>query len=180
MGQIIIRNWDLREFQVWLNLSSPIRQVRVPIQRGKTSIQGLPNPISQVVPLISHICSYSPHRSHLHPPSASFLCRTLPSSQNTKSSHPSRSLHAVIMSWHRVQHTPSTAYTEYSIHRVQYTPKIVCLPFILMITSWPLNVVSASGVPPYLIDRLQPALHLSSKVNSPCHNPTVGSQLTDE
>jgi len=33
---------------------------------------------------------------------------------------------------HRVQHTPSTAYTEYSIHRV---PKIVCLPFILMITS---------------------------------------------
>jgi len=24
--------------------------------------------------------------------------------------------------WHRVQHTPSTAYTEYSIHRVQHTP----------------------------------------------------------
>jgi len=36
---------------------------------------------------------------------------------------------------HRVQHTPSTAYTEYSIHRVQHTPKIVCLPFILIITS---------------------------------------------
>jgi len=36
---------------------------------------------------------------------------------------------------HPVQHTPSTAYTEYSIHRVQHTPKIVCLPFILMISS---------------------------------------------
>jgi len=32
---------------------------------------------------------------------------------------------------HRVQHTPSTAYTKYSIHRV---PKIVCRPFIVMIT----------------------------------------------
>jgi hypothetical protein len=31
--------------------------------------------------------------------------------------------------------TLSTAYTEYSIHRVQHTPKIVCLPFILMISS---------------------------------------------
>jgi len=33
------------------------------------------------------------------------------------------------------KHTPSTAYTEYSIHRVQHPFKIVCLPFILMITS---------------------------------------------
>jgi hypothetical protein len=30
---------------------------------------------------------------------------------------------------------PSIAYTEYSIHRVQHPSKIVCLPFILMITS---------------------------------------------
>ena len=36
---------------------------------------------------------------------------------------------------HRVQHTPSTAYTEYSIHRVPHTPNIVCLFFILTITS---------------------------------------------
>jgi len=55
-------------------------------------------------------------------PSLSFSFTTLPSSQNTKSSHPSLSLHAMIMSLHRVQHTPSTAYTEYSIHRVQHTP----------------------------------------------------------
>jgi len=28
----------------------------------------------------------------------------------------------MIMSWHWVQHTPSTAYTKYSVHQVQYTP----------------------------------------------------------
>jgi len=39
----------------------------------------------------------------------------LPSSQNTKLRHFSISLHATIMSWHRVQ-----AYTEYSTHRVQH------------------------------------------------------------
>ena len=49
-----------------------------------------------------------------------------------------------------------------------------------MITSWPLNVVSASSAPPYMIDCHQPALHESSKVNSPCHIPTVASKLTDE
>jgi len=76
--------------------------------------------------------------------------------------------------------TPSTAYAEYSIHRVQHTPKIVCLPFILMITSWPLNVASASGVPPYTIDRHQPALSDSSKVKWHCHITTVGSWLTDK
>jgi len=55
-------------------------------------------------------------------PSLSFSFTTLPSMQNTKLSHPSLSLHAMIMSLHRVQRTPSTAYTEYSIHRVQHTP----------------------------------------------------------
>jgi len=78
----------------------------------------------------------------------------------------------MIMSWHQAQHTPSTAYTEYSIHlvqrtpstafteycihRVQHLPKIVCLPFILKILSWPLNVASASGVPTYTFDHHQP------------------------
>jgi len=38
--------------------------------------------------------------------------KTQPSSQNTKLSHPSLSLHDMIMSWHRVQHTPSTASTQ--------------------------------------------------------------------
>jgi len=124
---------------------------------------------------ISPICLYPPHHPHLHPPSLCFSSTTQPSSQKTKLSDPSQSLHAMIVSWHRVQHTPSTAYTEYSIHRVQHPPKIVCLPFILMIRMWPLNVASASGVPPYTIDCHQPALHGSSKVKSHCHIPTVVS-----
>jgi len=49
-------------------------------------------------------------------PSHSFSFTTLPLSQNTKLSDPLLSLHAMIMSLHRVQHTPSTAYTGYSIH----------------------------------------------------------------
>ena len=56
---------------------------------------------------------------------------------------------------HSAQHTPSTAYTKYSIHRVQHLPEIVCLPFILMFPSWPLNVASASSVPPYTVNRHQ-------------------------
>jgi len=53
--------------------------------------------------------------------SLSFSSSILPSPKNTKLSHCSLSLHAMIKTEHRVQHTPSTAYTEYSIHRVQQT-----------------------------------------------------------
>jgi len=56
-------------------------------------------------------------------PSLSPIPLSLSSSQNTKLSQPSLSLHAMMISWHWVQHTPSTAYTEYSIHRVQHTPR---------------------------------------------------------
>ena len=70
--------------------------------------------------------------------------------------------------------------TEYSIRRVQHPAKIICLPFILMMSSRPLNVASASGVPPYTIDRHQPGLHESSMIKSPCHIPMVASQITDE
>ena len=76
--------------------------------------------------------------------------------------------------------TLSTAYTEYSIPRVQHPPQIVCLPFIITIRSWPLNVASASGVPPHTIDRHHPALHESSKVKWPCHIATVASWQTNE
>jgi len=48
-------------------------------------------------------------------PYLSSLSTTLPSSQNTKLSYPSPSLHAMIMSSHRVQHTPSTACTAFCI-----------------------------------------------------------------
>jgi len=62
-----------------------------------------------------------------------------------------------------------------SWHRVQHPPKIVCLPFILMITSWPLNIASASGVPPYTIDPHLPTLYESWKVKSHSH----GCELTN-
>jgi len=147
-------------------LTIPIQQVRVPIRHLITSIQGFPNPIRQVVPVISHIRAYPPHRSHLHPSSLCFSSTTLLSSQNTMRSHPSLSLNVMIMSWHQVQHTPSTAYTDNSIHQIHHTPMIDCLPFILMITRWPLNVASSSCVPPYTIDQQQPAHHQSIKVKS--------------
>ena len=143
MGQSIMRNWDWREFHVRVNLQSPIQQVPVPIRRIITPIWGLPNPFTQVIPLMSHIRSYPPHCFHLHPHLS--LCRA-------QLYHHCRTQSQVIplylsMPWswvdtkysinqvlytpstayteysiHRVQHTPSTAYTEYSIHRVQHTP----------------------------------------------------------
>ena len=81
---------------------------------------------------------------------------------------------------HDHKFTPSTAYAEYTIHRVQHPPRMVCLPFILTIMSWPLNGASTSAVPPSTIDCHQPALHESSKLQSACHIPTGASELTDE
>jgi len=81
---------------------------------------------------------------------------------------------------HLVQHTPSTAYTKYRIQWVQHPAKIVCLPFILIITSWPLNTASDTSMTPYTIDCHQPVLHENPMAMSPCHIPTVGSYLTDD
>jgi len=67
--EIIMRNWNLGEFRVWVNLRLLIRHVRFLIQQALSPIRGLPNSIRQVVPLISHICSYPPYCSHLCPPS---------------------------------------------------------------------------------------------------------------
>jgi len=58
--------------------------------------------------------------SHLFS-SLSLSSWTLPSYKNTKLLHPSQSLHAMSMSEHRVQHTPSTAFTEYCTHCVLHT-----------------------------------------------------------
>jgi len=98
-----------------------MRQVWILIRHVIAPIQGLPNPTRQVVTLVSHIRTYPPHQSHPHAPSLSFSSTTQTSSQNTKSCYPSLSLNAMIMSWHRVQHTPSTAYTEYHINWVPHT-----------------------------------------------------------
>jgi hypothetical protein len=43
--EIIMRNWDLREYGVWVNLPFPIWQVWLPIWHVMTLIQGLLNPI---------------------------------------------------------------------------------------------------------------------------------------
>jgi len=150
MVELSTRKWEiggnhheklgLREFRVRVNWPSPIWQVRVPIRRELTPIRGLSNPIRQLLPLISHIRSYRPYHSHLHP----HLSLTCPQLNHHRRTHSKVIALYLSMTWSWVD-------TEYSIHRVQHPPKIVCLPFILMITSWPLNVAPASGVPPYMI-----------------------------
>ena len=127
---------------------------------------------SLIAACILHIVLiFIPHLSLSHP-------RLYHHRKNTKLSRPSLSHHAIIMSWHWVKHTPSVAYTEYSIHRVQPTPKIVCRPFILSISRRPLNVASASGVPPYRSTATSLFSTRASKVKSPRHIPTV-STLTN-
>jgi len=115
-----MRNWDLGEFRVRLNVPSLIQQVWVAIGQVITWIRGLPNPFRQVVPLISPIGSYPPRRSQLPP---------LPSPAHPQLYHHHRTQTYVIplylsmlWSWvdteyviHQVQHTLSTAYTVYCI-----------------------------------------------------------------
>jgi len=120
----------LREFRVRVNLPSPIWQVRVPIRLVITPKWGLPNQIRHIVHLISHIRSYPPYRSQLHPPSV-FLVHncTILAEYKVMSSFS-------IFPCHDHELTLCTAYTEYSIHWIQHPPKIACLSFILMITRW--------------------------------------------
>jgi len=124
-----------REFRVRGNLPSLIWQVQVPIRRVIRTIQGLPNPIKQVIPRVSHILLYPPHCSHIHLPSLPFSSTTCTIIAEYKlmpslSISPCHDLELTPSTCiHRVQHTLSTAYTKYSI------PKNVCLPFILMSTT---------------------------------------------
>jgi len=80
---------------------------------------------------------------------------------------------------HRVQHTLCTAYPEFSTPRVQHPLRNVFFSIIVMITSGPLNVVSACGVPPYKIHCHHPARYVSPNAKSRCHIPISTSQLTD-
>jgi len=166
-GEIIMRNWDFREFRGRVSQPSPIQQVRVPIRRVIILIQGHPNPICRVIPLITHIHSYPPHRSHHHSPSLSFSSTTLLSSQNTKLSHPSLSCHVMSMSWHWVEHTPSTAYTEYSIHRVQHT---LCTAY----TQYSIHRVQHTPSTAYTVYSIHPVQHTPSTAHPEyCILPTV-------
>jgi hypothetical protein len=102
----------LRDFYMQVNLPSPIWQVQVPIHWVIWPIKGRSNSIRESC---SPDFSYSTYNCHVHPPSHSVSSTTLPSSRNTKFSHSSQSLHVIIISLHCVQHTPSTAYSEYSV-----------------------------------------------------------------
>jgi hypothetical protein len=134
-----MRNWDLREFRVRVNLPFLIRQVLLLIRWVKTAIQGLLNPIRQVLPLTSHIGSYPPYRSHLHPHLSFSTIIAEPKVKSSLSISPCHNHESTLStayteyriqpstpyteySIHRVQHTPSTAYTENCIHRVEHTP----------------------------------------------------------
>jgi len=125
-------------------------------------------------PLVSYILVPSSSSS------VSFMSTSLSPSQNTKSRHPSASHHVIIISWHEVQRTPSTAYTDYSICLVQYPLNIICHPFIIIIMSSPGNLTSAHSMPPDTIDPHHPALHECSLGKSPCHIQTVASKPADE
>jgi hypothetical protein len=135
MGEIIMRKWDLREIRVGVNLPYPIVQVWVLNGCVNTPIWGHPNPIRQVVPLITHLWSHPPYHSDLHPPSLPFSSTTPLSSQNTKLSHPFLSHLIMIFSWHRVLHKPSTAYTEYSSPSTAHTEYSIH-PWLLVFPSF--------------------------------------------
>ena len=164
MGEMIMRNWDLREFHVRDNFPFLIQLVLLPIQQVKTPIPVLLIPLRQVLPLASYIRLYCPYRSHFHIRSLFLYHHHRPQSKVIP-------LYLYIP-WPWVN-------TEYSMHRAQHTTTIVCLPLILMITSWPLKVPSASNVPSFKIDCHQPALHDSSQLKSPDHIPMDASQQTD-
>jgi len=186
-----MRNWDLTDLGVRVNWPSLIWQVPVLIQRVITPIQGLLNPIRQVKILIALSSSYSAYHYHLHPPSLSFTSTTLPSLQKHQDmsslSISPCNLHELTLSTayakcsiHRVQHTSSTAYTEYSIHWGQRAPKMICRPCIPTISSLPLNVASASIIPPYRSTSTSQFSIGASTVKSPHHIATVSSKLTEE
>jgi len=170
MGDMIMTHWNTWAFFVQLNKSSLIRQLQVPIRCVITLTRDLSNLIRHVVPLTSHIRSYPPHYSHLHPPSLFFHVQhsDIIAVYNAESS-------ISIAPCHDRELTQNTV-----IYWVQYTPKTICLPFILMSTSWLQILVWVSGVLVYMIDSHQPACHMSTNVKSPFHIPTFGSQLPDK
>ena len=123
-----MRNWNLGDFRVRVNLPSQMRHVRVLIQRVIAPIRGLLNPLRQVVLLISRIRSYPPYCSHLHPPSLSILSTTLPSSQ----AHKDKSYDS-ICPCHEQELILSAAYTEVCqsfLHSQNYELTPGCSPGI--------------------------------------------------
>jgi len=168
--EIIIRNWNLREFHVGVNLPFPIWQVWHLILSVLTPGRYLQNTIRPVVPLLSHFHSYLPYHSHFDIPSHFLIHNsTIIAAHNGESSRfnsPSYG-HEVIQ---------SQPYPDYSIHQVlQDLPQLVSSLFILTNISYPLNVASASDTHPYKINHQQPALFESWVAKSVWYIPTVVS-----
>jgi len=99
-----------------VNVHSLTQQVQVQIWWVITLIQGLLNPIRQVVLQISLVHLYPPYCSHLHLPLLAFLSTTPLWLQNTKLSHPSWSFDIMIWCRHWVQHALSVVFPKYSMH----------------------------------------------------------------
>jgi len=113
--EVIIRNWDSAACRVRVDLPLPTRLVQLPIQASTTLIQGRLNPNRQVLPHISHICSYRPYYAHLHPPSLFLVHYSTIIAEHIVESSLS------ISPCHDFQLTLSTTYTKSGIHQVQYT-----------------------------------------------------------
>jgi len=131
-------------------------------------------PVRQVVPLVSHVCSYPPYHSHHHPPSH-FL---IPKSAIIAVHKIKWSLS--ISPWNDHELTPSTTYTKYSIHQVHHALSTTasthdCLSSLNYHDYKLTPECSFSFWHASLQDRPPPALHESSKVKSPCHIQMVAN-----
>jgi len=92
----------------------------------------------------------------------------------------------------RVWFSPGIHASKFTLRLVSHTPvgsqrlnyilrmKMVCLPFILIITRWPMNIGSASSMPCYKSDHCQPAFGDSYQETSPSYIPTIVWYLTSE
>jgi len=132
MVEIIMRNWDFREFHVQDNLPSPIGQVSVPIRCTITLRQGHLKTQASVTPNYANpLISSTSFSSSL---SSLLLTHNSPiiAELKVKASLSSSPCHdqeiSPSCSIHRVQHTPSIVYTYYCLsslpcHDLVLTPE---------------------------------------------------------
>jgi len=172
MRQFIKWCWDLREHCAQINLPSPVSSLWFPIRSVIILMQRLSNPTRQVIPLIFHIRLYPPHHSHLDTPTLSFPSTTLPSSWNTQLHYHSLSLHAMILTYHNIQHTPRTAYIQYSIHWVQYTPRTAYTEYYI---HWVQHTLSIA----YAMNIIHPWLFAFPSSSWLCIDPWMVPQFDD-
>jgi hypothetical protein len=162
-GGIYSEKLRLRGFCVWCNLRCGIWQVPVQIRQEITTPWGLPNPISQVLHLVSDSCFNPASHSHLYHASLSLSSTTVQSLLEHKVQSP-----VFICPYHH-EFTLSAPYTEYKVHCIQHTPQIICHRFILRTFSWPLHESSASSLPPQWSAANTQFTFYAAKVKWQCH-----------